>query len=450
MAELTKKLTIKTIDDNDPEALEKLTFTIHKHLRYKNKLQINVTFNHFYQSHILMDKILSNMPKVNYPDFVTHFNRLNFASLTLQDAISNEMCLHDKFNEKSLDERKVEMGLSSDTSLIHTQIAYLKKEMGSFTYRLQNPSYRDLTHQQVAEIHRYSRFLLNKINTMPIVNQANALTPQETLLLSIATRTGSHCNRIYLDTLSELCSEPTYNFLKAETLTLQERAVMMAQSLRERAFRTYYYKTAPILKKLSPVYAIAWDDLNDYHTYENFVQVFGSNFYLRNPALMSRYRDISDVLMDRFITYSFNDLEPIFLFSSTYTATYLIEQTVNPEGKLHLIFIEWCEEKYPSCYQKMVYNENYRLNEGAELNALAELMLLDLEILHVLNTYPVDEYIPTSPVISSPTLNRPEQVNSSQWVITSSIRFFDSSNDESTADNGVLLESTNAREFVNS
>lgn len=395
IADPTKKLTIEPIPDDAPDAKERLNFMVQKQIENKANLGLHVTFNHFYESRCIMEKILDGSPKVNYDDYRLLFEGLNVQSDCLKEAINNEMCLHGKFNEKGLDEHCTELKLPLNALPIDIQMAYLNREISYFVDRLQHPSYRDLSHQQVAEIHRNARFILNYIkNERTDLSRDGDLSKREMILVAIATRTGSHCNRVYLETLSEIASEPAYGILKGLSLTLQERAVLMAQSAREVAFRRYYYAAAPEFKKISPAFDLTWQDLNDYHTYEDFVATFGGNFYLRNPALNNRFRVIFDVLEDKFWFYLLRRNKPDLLFSNYYNMDYLMKQVVEPGGALHLIFIEWCEEKYPSCYAEVVYDDDLMLNSGPKINALAELMLLDLGILGLSKAYPTNRYAP--------------------------------------------------------
>jgi hypothetical protein len=64
---------------------------------------------------------------------------------------------------------------------------------------------------------------------------------------------------------------------------------------------------------------------------------------------------------------------------------YLTKQTV--AGKLHPIFLAWCEEHYPNIYKNIVYTEDFLINHSEQLNALAELMLVDLGILSLQASY---------------------------------------------------------------
>jgi hypothetical protein len=390
MTDPNKKLTIHRIDEDNANAEQQVRSLLDKHIKHRKDLGIHVTFDHFYQSHEILNRILSRSSPVNYQDYISHFNSLDFNDSTLKTVIENEMCLDDKFHECPLDERCKELGLPQDTHLIDIQIAYLKREMTHFVERLTHPSYRDLTHLQVATIHNYSRLLLTTIQQQPAdTTHNNSLSKRAQLLISIATRTGSHCNRAYLETLSELAEQ----IIPSTPLTRHEEVIMMTQTVRENAFRQYYYKTAATLKSVPGYFQSMWDDVNDYHTYEDFVNFFGSNFYLRNPALMMRFRTVFDIFQDRFYFYYLNALMPELIFSNFYNKDYLIKETVNADGKLHPLFLNWCEEKFPSCYETIVYDEYYLLNTGESLDALAELMLLDMNVLGLSHPYPEAQYL---------------------------------------------------------
>jgi hypothetical protein len=387
MADSSKIFELATIYEDSPKAKDELNSIIDNHIASSEDLNTHVTFDHFYQSNNITNKILAKAPKIDYQDYLTSFEALNFASPALLEAIQNEMCLHDKFNEKSPVDRCAELALPPETELVDIQIAYLQREMTYLVERLKHPSYKDLNHQQMTTLQRYARFLLPKIAQLPQTNDPKEVSKREALLLSLATRTGSHCNRVYLDTFTELAAE--YDFLLEDTaLTMQEKAVLMAQSSREEAFRKYYYTLAKVAKSFPP-FAIVWDDLNDYHTYEDFANTFGPNFYLRNPALTMRFRSVFDVMVDRFLCYLGQQFAPTLLFSNTYNASYLVAQSVDPKCKLHKTFIAWCEEKYPTSYHSIVYYEYSMINQENidKINALAELMLLDYGILSIGQSY---------------------------------------------------------------
>jgi hypothetical protein len=241
-----------------------------------------------------------------------------------------------------------------------------------------------LTAEQVAVMHRYARLLLPKIAEL-------SSEKRNDILLHLAICTGSHCNRIYLETLSSLAEELGC-LTNDHAHTLRERALLAAQASRETAFRTYYYKAIAILKKKHPTaFGTLFDDVNDYHTYELFVRTFGANFYLRNPTLTLRYRTSEDIYRSITVHSALTKLgftDEKLLFSQIYNPEYLVDQVITPGTKLHTILIAWCEERFPSCYQTVLYDEDYLINKGAKIRALAELMLLDLDILELNEPYP--------------------------------------------------------------
>lgn len=379
MANHTHQLMLSPEDDLNPSTA--LNKQITQHIDYKTRSDLHVSFDHFYRSHQVTARILEEIPQVDFNNYKLFFDQCNFQSQAFQELISNQMSVHDKYNQASQQSRLAEFNLPTHASPIDAQIAFLKREMSIFVERLKNPSYRDLNHLQVTAMHRYARLILNRIQ-----QQARGERRDE-LLLSIALTTGSHCNRAYLESLSAMAGD--CNFLSSDTLNLRDQAALQAQTAREASFRAYYYKTAKKLKELVPeFYGVMWQDLDDYHTYEDFVEIFGRNFYMRNPSLNQRIRTIFDIFHDRYNYYLLTwaqallDIEELnMLFSKDYTASYLINQVIHPEGKLHLLFIAWCERHYPSSYKDVVYDEYHLLNEGPEIQALAELMLLDLNIL---------------------------------------------------------------------
>ena len=405
MADPTKKLTLPKIANDDPEASAQLAAYLKQYIVSTERSELHVTFNHFYQSYEIVQNILADAPEANYDLFFDLFNSLDFTSHAIRSLICDEMCIHDKFLEKDIPERCNELGLAAETERVDIEIAFLKREMSYFVQRLKYPSYRDLSHLAVSELHRYSRLLLRHCTTIPTEQQA-------TLLLSIAMRTGSHCTRAYLDSLSDLADN--YGLLNQTALSLQSRAVLMAQTTREEAFRTYYYEMAKTLKDSgNPYFRYVWADVNDYHTYEDFVSIFGANLYLRNPSLRLRFRSIFDVFQDRIFAY-LASIESTIVFSGKYNVAYLTKQTV--AGKLHPILLAWCEEHYPNIYKNIVYTEDFLINHSEQLDALAELMLVDLGILSLKASYSFPpasrEAAETAPERTHPLIGIPAPSNS--------------------------------------
>ena len=452
MADPEKKFTVLSMANNDANAEEQLSSLINKHRTYKslcatkpaqlrfgfpwesflyafsrmsghnlekvyNHAQhvlfhekitpgVHVTFNHFYDSHQLVEKILADAPSIDYEDYLALFNQCDFKSPAFRDTIVNQMLLHDKYHEKAFADRCAEFGLSHEAELVDVQIAYLRREMTYFVERFNNPSYRDLTAQQVAVMHRYVRLLLPKIKQLSVARQND-------IILTIAICTGSHCNRVYLETLSSLAEE--FGCLVNDTLTFREQAMLEVQAVREAAFRRYYYHAAKLLKNKNPVFKKLFEDLDDYHTYELFVKLFGANFYLRNPTLTLRYRTTQEIYRDKTVHMSlskFQFTDEKMLFSQTYNAEYLVDQALRPESKLYAVFIRWCWKHFPSGYENIVYDDDHLLKNGPKTKALAELMLLDLGILELNDAYPlVDVSIPEVATLRLAVVVREEVTN---------------------------------------
>jgi len=152
--------------------------------------------------------------------------------------------------------------------------------------------------------------------------------------------------------------------------------MLRTQEVREVAFRRYYHNVASQVKKGSAYFRIMWADTGDYHTYEDFVSMFGSNFYLMNASFTTGFRDVFDVLLD-YILALLAGLGEKMLFCEHYTADYLVDQAINPDKKLYSIFERWCAD-----HQVELLDEDSMPIERDpdELRALAELMLLDLNI----------------------------------------------------------------------
>ena len=181
------------------------------------------------------------------------------------------------------------------------------------------------------------------------------------LLISLAIRTGAHCNRIYLEVFSELSQD----VCPPVGLTLKEQVIFDAQSAREGAFRKYYYILA---KKIGLDYMF---DLNDYHTYENFAAGYGQYFYLRNASLSQRVRTISDFINEKILSNIL--IYDASSFSDYYTESFLVNEVL--QGKLHPSFQAWCAEIYPNCYDEMVLDNDSLVKTNAPtVQALAKLM----------------------------------------------------------------------------
>ena len=373
---------------------EDVKLQLETYKKHRNDTGIHVTFDHFNKSYQyvnkLFEKIVAETPQVDYEKYITLFDSINFNDEALLTQIQNEMCVHDKFNGKLLSEHCQALGLPDNTARAAVQEAYLKQEMRYFVERLQQSSFRDFTHIQIASMHGYARLLLSKIETSPPDKQAP-------LLLAIATTTGSHCLRAYLENLSALAVKE--DMLFESSMSFQDKAILTIQEVREDAFRAYYYQVTDVLKNKSNFFIrlyfnFVWSDQNDYFTYEDFVYLFGPNFYLVNTNFTVSFREITAVMFDAMIAFVFSCKAVLacvcgnnkILFNDYYTVDYLVKQAVHPEKKLYKIFERWCAEHHVNLLQ---LDEDLMpiARDQAELEALAELMLLDLNIVELDKPY---------------------------------------------------------------
>ena len=392
MTDASKRMKVPSVEQNNAEATKQFESLVQMHQMHRDDAELHVTFDHFYASYQIVNKLLEGAPEVDYKKYITLFDAIDFKDGAFQERMLVEMALHDKFNGTAISEHCQTLGLPKKTEVSEVRIAYLKQEMSEFVARLQQFSYRDFTHQQVLTMHRYARLLLSTIEEYPKNKQAH-------LLLSIAVRCGSHCNGAYFEHLSDLALKE--NLLFAPSLTLQEKAMLTAQETREAFFRTYYHTLASVLKKELFHFWILWADTGDYCTYEDFIYFFGANFYLLNASFTPGFRDIFEVLRDRVVPFIFR--EQGRLFCDHYTVDYLVLQVVNPEKKLYKIFEAWCAE-----HQVSLLDEYHMLrfkSDSAELRALAELMLLDLNIVALKKPYIQPEVEPADSKVNTWSLS---------------------------------------------
>ncbi|MDX2346405.1 MAG: hypothetical protein QNK11_06005 [Legionella sp.] len=192
-----------------------------------------------------------------------------------------------------------------------------------------------------------------------------------------------------MQAFTELARE--YNLYYSHSLTLQEEAVLAAQAVREETFRTYYHEVAPKLKKDSLMFKYLCKDTNDYHTYEFFVSILGTNFYLMNMTTTIGFRTIFDVLIDWM--WSKMLLSRAQAFSDYYSKDEQVKQAVNPEKKLYPILKRWCQAHNIDIEQ--LNDELSPKYTAKDLEVYAELMLLDLNICALKAPYKIPKTQPT-------------------------------------------------------
>ena len=320
---------------------------------------------------------------------------MDFSTEQLRDTINNEMVIHDNFNVKSLDDHRTELALPANSSEVEVKIAYLKREMTRLVERLTHPSYKDLTHVQMNTLRGQARQVLANIRAANIPHEL-----KQSVLLTLALRTGAHCNRVYLDTFAELFLRCGYSDIQ---LTLKERAILCAQEAREACFKTYYYGMQDTWRAMlagMPQLRALTTDINDFNAYELFALNFGRYLYLPNQKLQSTERQPMDMVADYLVKSQMKDLSELghTLFSDDYTPVFLINQALDARGKLHLIFQEWCNSTfYNNAYNDLFFDEDqFPVNRNSRQETLAALMLLDLGLIEL--TQPI-----ATPVMHTPS-----------------------------------------------
>lgn len=396
MTDSSKKTDMPSFDAHDLEENNKFAARIKKHAIHRKDAGIHVTFDHVYASYDIVNTLLEGAPAVDYKKYVNLFNAIDFSDKKVRNNILNEMVIHDKFNRTTLGEHCEALSLPLGTQRVDVQIAYLKQEMVYFSDRLRQSSYRDFTHEQAALMHRYARLLLPKIEASPVEQQI-------LYLLHIAITTGSHCNRAYLESLTYLASKES--LLLTSSLSLHDEAMLRAQEAREEAFRAYYHKVAPKLRDDYLYFKIMWADTGDYHTYEDFVSIFGANFYLLNASFTTKFGGVGDIIFDDMLASMPRGAK--LLFCEHYTVDYLVEQAVTPGKKLYPILERWCKAR-----QVSLVDEDFMpkfKTDSPELRVLAELMLLDLNIVACHTPYAMPEPLPAATNHKEPVDDKTKQ-----------------------------------------
>ena len=368
--------------------------------KFKNPA-VRVTFNHFRDASVVIDRLIGNAPTVDFNEFDTLFNQMDFQDPTLRASILNQMALNDKFNQKEISHYRQTFHMDADADVVDVQIAYLKKEMKEAVTKLVSPAYKGLDHQQVNTMRGQAGLVLDFILTK---------SPDEIkkrhILLSVAIQAGSHCFRQFSETFAELFHAHVY---KEAPLSLRDNAVLVAQSVREVKFKDYYYHVYDALRlwnmHSASVDALLTADKNEYHAYENFAIQYGQFFYLQNQTLSQRTRSIQDIIKDYMNRHLVLPTAGLLyaekypqeapkkcLFSDHYNAECLIQSALpgnriykNSEKNLFKIFEAWCDAIYPGAYREVTLDEDYFPVPVTDkrLRALVKLMLLDFGLVEL-------------------------------------------------------------------
>ena len=403
------RVYVKGIESNsilfpvtDPERQFKLGHIKQETLRITDKSGLNVlfqklriydfklTYNHFRQAKQIASKLLSDTPSVDVNDYIQLFGKIDFQGNDLISLIAAEMTSQDKFFGENLELLKKELSLPQDSDLSEVYVSYLKREIRYCVERLHSTHSRDMQQEKFIAFQKQARHVLKVINENFNKDKASSAR----ILIEIALKTGSHCNKVYADTFSDL-SERLLSFNdtgKTAKLSLQERTVFALQSFREKCFRNYYYYAVAQFEeqgKYTPL-ALMFQDVNDYHSYEHFVSVFGPNFYLRNN-LFGLESSLPWINKCYEYYYRFT-LHGIKFFDSFYQEKLIIDEVLTPGTHLNTLFAEWCNNSlYEDCYQSISYDEDFfpikDLKKDKNIRILAKIMLADLGVFQLDRAY---------------------------------------------------------------
>lgn len=428
--------SVPTASDEEPEASFESRLKTHQEKR--DDRELHVTFDHFHESYQLVEDILNIVPRVDYQRYLELFDAIDFNNEKIQDTILCQMYAHDKFNGQNLD------SFSSKKALVAHQIAYLKQEMRVFVERLEQSSHRDFTHLQAANMHGYARLLLSKIEAYPSAERADALvaiaittgshcyraylqnlseiaaekeilfspdlTLREHALLAVQDIRETAFRTYYYDTVrvfnqynpfwTDVDDYFTYeDFVYWFGLNFYLRNVSFTQGFREasevicdRLFAYFFrgqgeYDLA-LMSSLD-------DDFTEAQKNTIYISEESKTYFvkgMKEKVPFTKYVDLTD-LEEKLHDANFNKkiltmtskaghtLQRL-LFCEHYTVDYLVDQAIHPERKLYPIFLEWCAERGVNVLH---LDDDFMpiAHDPDELRALAEMMLLDLNIIDV-------------------------------------------------------------------
>lgn len=323
-----------------------------------------LTFEHMHKCREIYQRKLKNIKPANFDEFLELFDRANFHDSDIQDIVNNHLVDHEGFNSDSLDSYRKKLNLPINTNDYDVKIQYLRKEMVCFVERLKQKRHGDLLANQVADLHSYAILLLNFLKD-PNKCSNNLL---QRYLFQIASETGSHCNRMYLESLSNMVSNIN-NDISIQDIFSDEETILKLQNIRDTKFKEYFY----IIRTRMRFYNYFYDK-NDYHNYENFSSDFGCNFFLSNTSLNSNFQSLNSMLFDRFTNFFFKKNK--IRFNDFYSVDYILNQMLSESSTLFKNFQNWCKNKNLN-----ILNEYYLFEIKDEIKGYALLMLLELNII---------------------------------------------------------------------
>lgn len=339
---------------------------------------VHLTFNHCRKAYDIGRKILAKAPNVNFETYLTLFKKIDFNQPELQGMLGAQFVVQDQFYKKTLDEHRNALKLHTQAPESEIKIAYLVQEMCYTVERLRNGHSSGLSQEHILSLNKYARYVLKYIedhwNIYPETCQR--------VLIEIALRAGSHCNRMYVDTFSEVFHRHIDSLPEHAALTEHERLILAMQDYRDKCFREYYYYAVRCLKDKETHFGLVlYNDEHDYHTYEAFSEDVGMTLYLRNSTVEPTTARTLDQIFSAYVMRCFFQLCDIPSFNTFYAAEKMIEAILKAgeaAASLHKSFRVWCETTVPGSYEELVLDDVYLVREESEdVRNLVKLMLLD-------------------------------------------------------------------------
>ncbi len=356
-------------------------------VQYISPKRIHLTFDHLRQSYDVIGRLTKMRPEVNFNKYRKLFNQIDFNNEDLKSQIEAQFLSQDDFLMQSIPELIQKYGLPQTATRYQVMQAYLADEMNETIRRLNTCRSKDLPRERLISMNNQAAHALDCIEK----NWQGTRKLASQLLLKIAFQTGSHCNRMYCETFSEIYHE--YIVQDSLELTTQERIVLSAQKQRERAVKSYYYKMVSILKADVPVMDSLLEDANDYHTYEVFMYIVGPSLYVYNPLLgQALVKSWINLLVAHYFKWLLDEFN--LSFTDDYNVLSFIETIKDSTSEMHRLFKTWLDQEAPEFYDSFLTDEDGILdvkNNLKLIHGLAKLFLLDNDIAEMDNSLEHDD-----------------------------------------------------------
>tara|TARA_B110000879_G_C11149704_1_gene504029 strand:- start:120 stop:2075 length:1956 start_codon:yes stop_codon:yes gene_type:complete len=344
-------------------------------------ITLKVTFDHLSQSYDAVNKLTKNVPIINFENYERLFNKIDFELEEYKEILAAQLLGQDDFWVQTYSDHKQDLGLPNVATEHEVRVSYLKNQMKLTVERLNQAYSKDLPQERILQLQKQARLILQFIDVNFNKDKDKDKDKCSRLLINIALRAGQHCTRMYVNTFSDLFVNnlPVKNI---EQLSLSESFSLEMQEFREKTFNNYYFKTVKTLKNVNPVFRYLYSDVTDYHSYEDFVRIFGSSLYLKNPLLgQDLVKDPMEQIMVRYWKIILDSMGMGFQYD--YNVEAMIKEILSPvhAPQLHKLFERWLKEKHANLYNDVVLDECFLIDSTSEsVIGLVKLMLLDLKV----------------------------------------------------------------------